>query len=77
VCFPLPELRRMAGDAVLYAESERLEDMADLVARLAADGDLRARLAARGRARALELTWERSEAALLGAYGELFAAPAG
>ena len=36
VCFPLPEVRRMAGDAVLYAESERLDEMAEHVARLAA-----------------------------------------
>lgn len=71
VSFPLPEVRRMAGDAVLYAESEQLHEMADHVARLATDGQLRARLAALGRSRALELTWERSEAALLDAYEQL------
>jgi glycosyltransferase involved in cell wall biosynthesis len=73
VCFPLPEVRRMAGDAVLYAESELLDEMAEHVARLAGDDDLRARLGASGRSRALELTWERSEAALLDAYDRLFA----
>ena len=72
VCFPLPEVRRMAGDAVLYAESERLDEMAEHVARLARDDELRARLGASGRSRALELTWERSEAALLDAYDRLF-----
>jgi glycosyltransferase involved in cell wall biosynthesis len=71
VCFPLPEVRRMAGDAVLYAESGELEEMADQIAQLAADGHLRTRLATAGRSRALELTWERSEAALLDTYAQL------
>ena len=45
--------------------------MADQIARLAADGHLRTRLATAGRSRALELTWERSEAALLDTYAQL------
>jgi glycosyltransferase involved in cell wall biosynthesis len=62
----------MAGDAVVYAESGGLEEMGAEVARLCADGALRRELAARGRRRALELTWETSEAALLEAYAGLW-----
>jgi hypothetical protein len=62
----------MAGDAVLYAESERLDELAAHVHRLAMEPELRRELAREARARALELTWERSERALLDSYASLW-----
>lgn len=68
VCFPLPEVVRMAEDAALYAETGSVRELACLVARLASDEQLRTALGRRGRDRALELTWETSADHLLAAY---------
>jgi glycosyltransferase involved in cell wall biosynthesis len=71
VAYALRETRRTAGACALYAPCAQPSTFAELVARLADDDDLRLRLGHEARARALDLTWERSEPALLAAYDSL------
>ncbi len=71
VAFPLPEVRRMAGDSALYAETETLDEFSDLVAHLALDDELRQSLGSRGKELARQNTWEHAEATLLDAYRAL------
>jgi glycosyltransferase involved in cell wall biosynthesis len=68
VAYDLRETRRTAGDAARYAPCGDEAAFAAEVARLARDPEGRLALAERAHARAAELVWERSEAALLGAY---------
>ena len=75
VAYDLRETRRTAGDAALFVEPGDAEAFADAIARLAGDPGLRADLAHRARERAGELTWERSEVALLSAYAGLRQGP--
>ncbi len=75
VAFRLTETERTAGPAALYAPPGDAAAFAAQVARLATDGALRAELGRRGLARARDLTWERSETALLSAYAALDASP--
>ena len=69
VAYDLAETRITAGDAALYASD--LPEFADAVAELAASPERREELAGRGLRRAEELTWERSEEALLALYRRL------
>ncbi len=71
VAFDLPETRRTAGGAALYADCGDLAQFAALIGRLAEDERLRARLSERARMRAEDLVWERSEEELIGAYERL------
>ncbi len=71
VAYDLLETRRTVRDAALLVAAGDTEAFADRIARLADDAPLRYRLAHRARERARELTWERSEAALLSAYAGL------
>lgn len=71
VCFPLPEIRRMAQDAAQYATGGTVHDLARAVKQLASDPGLRLELGRRGRVRALHTTWEASAAALVELYNSL------
>jgi len=53
----LPEV---CGDAALYVDPYRIDDMAAALATICRDGDLRARLIAAGRDRVAVFTWPRS-----------------
>jgi glycosyltransferase involved in cell wall biosynthesis len=76
VGFPLDEVRRLGGEDILFAECDDMDDMAAQIARLAEDGALRRTLGERLHARAADLTWERSEEALLEAYRRVLGEPA-
>ena len=69
VSFDLPESRRSAGGAALYASAQNVSDFAALVERLLDDPNLRSELGSEGRARVdTSFSWARSELALLTAY---------
>jgi glycosyltransferase involved in cell wall biosynthesis len=71
VAYDLLETRRTARDAALLAPAGDAEAFAERIAMLTDDAGLRFRLAYRARDRARELTWDRSEIALLNAYAAL------
>ena len=71
VAYDLLETRRTVKDAALLVAAGDAEAFAERIAILADSAALRDRLAHRARARASELTWERSESALLSAYAGL------
>ena len=71
VAYDLRETRLTAGLAALYAPCGRADVFAALICDLAGDGERRLELGRRARERALELTWEHSEQALLKVYGRL------
>jgi glycosyltransferase involved in cell wall biosynthesis len=73
VGYPLREVRRLAGDAMLYAECGEPTALADQIVRLARDPTLRRDLADQLHQRVRELTWERSGETLLGVYASLTA----
>ena len=64
----LPEV---AGDAALLVDPAEVEQIADGLLRLAADGDLRANLIERGLERARQFTWEDAVERTWGVYREL------
>jgi glycosyltransferase involved in cell wall biosynthesis len=68
VAYELRETRLTAGKAALYAPDGDRQAFIDLICELADDGDRRLELGRLARERALELTWEQSEKALLGVY---------
>ena len=69
VAFDLPETRTSGGEAALYAEPNRLEDLAEKIRLLADHPELRRRLGELGRRRLEEhLCWKHSEDPLLKAY---------
>jgi glycosyltransferase involved in cell wall biosynthesis len=71
VAFPLREVKRLAGEGILYAESGDPAELADHIVRLTRDPALRHGLADQLRERARRFTWERSGEALLDAYATL------
>jgi glycosyltransferase involved in cell wall biosynthesis len=71
VGYPLREVRRLAGDGMLYADGGDPAALADQIVLLAHDPGLRRTLGERLRGRARELTWERSAEALLEAYASI------
>ena len=71
VAHRLMETERTAGQAALYARCGDPLEFASQIAVLAADPQLRKRLGSLGLERVRDLTWERSEAALLEAYASL------
>ena len=71
VAYDLRETRRTAGDAARYAPPGDARRFATLVAEVAANSRLRADLARRALARAPQLTFERSQPALLEVYAAL------
>lgn len=71
VAYDLRETRRTAGEAALYAPDGDRQVFAELIAGLAGDGERRLALGQLARERALELSWERSEQALLEVYERL------
>ena len=68
VAFALRETGRTAGDAAVLVDCGGLDGFVTAVAGLARSGARREELGARARLRAEDLTWERSEAALLDGY---------
>lgn len=76
VAYDLREHRFSAGDAALYAEPNREEDLARQIERLLDDPELRGRMGEAGRRRFLEsMSWEHSRGELLRAYGILCPKP--
>jgi glycosyltransferase involved in cell wall biosynthesis len=76
VCFDLPENRKSAGDAALYARPNNVEELALQIARLMDDAALRKQLGAIGRGRAATvLSWEHQERELLNAYESMLMKP--
>jgi glycosyltransferase involved in cell wall biosynthesis len=73
VAFDLVESRRTVQDAAILVADGDLAGFAEQIARLAEDPELRDDLSRRARARAAELTWARSERALLEAYATMSA----
>jgi glycosyltransferase involved in cell wall biosynthesis len=71
VAYDLLETRRTARDAAVFVPAGDTEAFATAIAGLAGSDHLRSELAQRARARGRELTWERSEEALLAAYAAL------
>jgi glycosyltransferase involved in cell wall biosynthesis len=71
VAYDLRETRRTAGDTALYAPCGQPHAFVEHILQLARDGELRLHLGQLARARALELTWDRSEEALLTVYRSL------
>jgi glycosyltransferase involved in cell wall biosynthesis len=71
VAYDLRETRRTAGDTAVYAPCGEPAVFAEMVAALAQDGERRLRLGHSARERAFDLTWERSEQALLAVYERL------
>ena len=71
VAFSLHETAATADGAALLARAGDIDELAALVAGLAADSTRRDELAHRGLERARSLTWERSERELLAAYARL------
>lgn len=71
VAYDLLETRRTAGSAAMLVERGNPSAFADAIESLACDPALRTQLAHDARRRALELTWEHSERALLDAYASL------
>ena len=70
VAFDLKETRATAGDAASYATEDTPDAFADAIDRLLDDPEDRERKGAMGRQRVLaDLSWQRSEPALLDAYG--------
>ena len=67
----LPET---AGDAALYVDPRRPDDIAAAMGRLLDDETLRQDLIARGGKRAATFTWDRTAAQVLRAYREAAAA---
>lgn len=53
----IPAVREVCGDAVLYFNPERPEEIAEAIIRLTSDGALRVELAARARVRAARFSW--------------------
>lgn len=70
VGYDLLEARRTAGDAALLVPPRDVEAFSRAVRHLARDPELRLRLARDARNRAVELTWEHSEPALLRVYDQ-------
>jgi glycosyltransferase involved in cell wall biosynthesis len=71
VAYDLLESRRTVGDAAVLVPPGDASAFAEQIARLAEDPELRLSLGYRARHRAGDLTWERSESALLAAYASL------
>jgi len=71
VAYALRETQRTAGPSAQYAPCADLQKFADLIGALARDGERRLRLGRMARERVLDLSWERSEEALLDIYERL------
>ncbi len=72
VAFDLPETRRVAGDAALYARPNSVEDFTEKIEMLLNDETLRGQMGAAGRKRIEEeLSWEHTKTELLRAYDAL------
>ncbi len=67
-CANASALPEVAGDAALYFDPLRVDDLADAVVRLLADGTLAAELAERGRERERLFTWEATAQLTLESY---------
>ncbi len=71
VAYDLLETRRTAQDAALLVPPGDTAAFAERIVLLADDPELRSSLSRRARQRALALTWDRSQSALLAAYAGL------
>ncbi len=70
-CSAMPEV---AGDAALLIDPLRVDDLASVLLRLAADESLREELIRRGRARALRFTWDSAIAQTWAVYDKVVSA---
>lgn len=68
VAFDLAETRNTAGEAAAYAESDDAGAFADALGAVLDDESRRARMSATGLERVRDLSWARSEEALLAAF---------
>ena len=69
VSYDLREARVSAGEAALYATADDVDDFARCIATLLDSEELRERMGLAGRERVeSEISWARSEEALLAAY---------
>jgi glycosyltransferase involved in cell wall biosynthesis len=71
VAYELRETRRTAGDCALYAPCGDIVAFAEQIQALAQGPEQRLQLGEMARTRAMKLTWDRSEQALLGVYAAL------
>jgi glycosyltransferase involved in cell wall biosynthesis len=72
VAFDLPETRRVAQDAALYAKPNSIEDFTDNIETLLNDENLRGHMGAMGRKRIEEeFSWDHTKMELLRAYQAL------
>jgi glycosyltransferase involved in cell wall biosynthesis len=67
-CSNTSAVPEVAGDAALYFDPRRPEEIRAALERLLADGGLRAELAERGRRRAESFTWRRTARETLATY---------
>jgi len=67
-CSDIPALREVAGEAAVYFDPRRPEQIAAAIGRLIADGELAARLAELGRARAANFSWAAAAEGTLASY---------
>jgi glycosyltransferase involved in cell wall biosynthesis len=73
VCYDLREHRYSAAEGALYAEPNRVEDLAAKIERLLDDPALRERMGQYNRRRFLEsMAWEYSRGELMRAYETLW-----
>ena len=68
LCSDIPVLREVAGDAALYAPSDRPEEFAARIAEIATDPQLSNRLVESGRRRAQEFQWALSAERTAGVF---------
>lgn len=73
----IPVLHEIAGEAALWFDPERPDQLAAIVTRMLDDEALRARMIGLGRARAATFTWQKTAAATIAVYDRVLAARGG
>lgn len=68
VCCPVTSIPEVVGDAALFFDPDRPDELAARLERLLDDAALRAELVARGRAQATRFSWDRMVEATLAGY---------
>ncbi|WP_029015163.1 glycosyltransferase family 4 protein [Niveispirillum irakense] len=70
-CSDRSSLPEVGGDAALYFDPERVDDMADVMGRLLDDTALHAEMRRRGSLRAQDFTWRHTTAQTIGLYKQI------